>query len=201
MSTITKVYDTYSHANRVVGDLEAAGIPSAEISLVANKYVSEKYAKVEEASPTATGAGVGGALGGGAGLLAGLGLLAIPGLGPVVAAGWLAATAVGAAAGAATGGVIGALVGTGLSENEAHVYAEAVRRGGTMVTVRADNAKDAKVREIMDRYGPINAAERRTEYARAGWSKFDSSAKPYLPSASELERMRRDYRKETASVD
>ena len=199
MSTTTRVYDTYSHASRVVGDLEAAGIPSADISMLANKHVSDKYAKVEEASPAATGAGVGGAIGGGAGLLAGLGLLAIPGLGPVVAAGWLAATAVGAVAGAATGGIIGALVGTGLSEDEAHVYAEAVRRGGTMVTVRADNARDSKVREIMDRHAPINATDRRAEYARGGWSKFDASAKPYLPSESEVERMRREY-KERASA-
>jgi hypothetical protein len=194
MSTITKVYDTYSHANRVVGDLEAAGIPSAEISLVANKYVSEKYANVEEAAPASTGAGIGAAVGGGAGLLAGLGLLAIPGLGPVVAAGWLASTAVGAVAGAATGGLIGALVGTGLSEADAHVYAESVRRGGTMVTVRANDARDAVVREIMDKYGPISPTERRAEYAKAGWSKFDPAAKPYLPSDTELERIRRDYR-------
>jgi hypothetical protein len=97
--------------------------------------------------------------------------------------------------------LIGALVGTGLSEDEAHVYAEAVRRGGTMVTVRTDSARDAKVREIMDRYGPINAVERRTEYARTGWSKFDPGAKPYLPSDAELERMRREYRREAASVD
>ena len=194
MSTITRVYDTYSHADRVVRDLEAAGIPSGDISLLANKYVSEKYANVEEASPAGTGAGLGAAVGGGAGLLAGLGLLAIPGLGPVVAAGWLASTALGAVAGAAAGGLIGALVGTGVSEDDAHVYAESVRRGGTMVTVRSSDVRDTVVREIMDRYGPINPATRRAEYAKTGWSKFDPSAKPYLPSDTDLERMRREYR-------
>jgi hypothetical protein len=80
-----------------------------------------------------TGAGVGTAVGGAAGLLAGLGLLAIPGVGPVVAAGWLVATAVGAVAGAATGGLIGGLTGAGVSEDDAHVYAEGVRRGGSLV--------------------------------------------------------------------
>ena len=194
MSTITRVYDTYSHANRVVAELEASGIPSGDISLVANKHVSKEYANVEEVSGAGTGAGIGAAVGGGAGLLAGLGLLAIPGLGPVVAAGWLASTAVGAAAGAATGGLIGALTGTGLSEEDAHVYAEAVRRGGTMVTVRTDDKSDASVRTIMDRYQPINPATRRTEYAGTGWTKFDPSAKPYSPSAAEVERMRREYR-------
>ena len=77
-----------------------------------------------------------------AGLLAGLGLLAIPGLGPVVAAGWLAATAVGAAAGAATGGVVGALTEAGVSREDADSYAEGVRRGGTLVSARVADADD-----------------------------------------------------------
>jgi hypothetical protein len=194
MSTITRVYDTYSHANRVVADLEAAGIPSSDISLVANKHVSKEYENVDEMSPAGTGAGIGAAVGGGAGLLAGLGMLAIPGLGPVVAAGWLASTALGAAAGAATGGVIGALTETGLSEDDAHVYAEAVRRGGTMVTVRTESVRDTSVRSIMDKYEPVNPATRRLEYSGTGWKKFDPAAKPYSPSATELERMRREYR-------
>jgi hypothetical protein len=194
MSTITRVYDTYSHADRVVTELEASGIPSKDISIVANKYVSDKYANVEEATPAATGAGLGAAIGGGAGLLAGLGLLAIPGLGPVVAAGWLASTAVGAVAGGATGGLVGALVGAGLSEHDAHVYAEAVRRGGTMVTVRAPDSRDGAVRSTMDRHSPVNSSERRAEYVKSGWTKFDPAAKPYRPSDSELERIRREYR-------
>jgi hypothetical protein len=132
MKTVSRVYDTYAQARNAVTAIEAAGVPDAEVSLVANKYVSEKYADVKEVSAPATGAGIGGAVGGGAGLLAGLGLLAIPGLGPVVAAGWLAATAVGAAAGAAAGGLVGALVGAGVSDEDAHVYSESVRRGGTL---------------------------------------------------------------------
>ena len=96
MQTVSRVYDTYSQAQAAVTAIEAAGVPAAEVSLVANKYVSEKYADVDDVSKAGAGAGIGGALGGGAGLLAGLGLLAIPGLGPVVAAGWLASLAVGA---------------------------------------------------------------------------------------------------------
>jgi hypothetical protein len=187
MPTITRVYDTYSDADRVIGDLEAARIPSSEISLVANRYVSDEFANLEVA-----GAGVGAVIGGGAGLLAGLGLFAIPGLGPVVAAGWFASTTVCALAGAA-GGLIGALVGTGMSEEDANVYAEIVRRGGTMVAVRTEHDSEGKVREIMDRYDPINVTERRAQYARSGWTGFDPSAKPYVPSATELERMRRRH--------
>src|SRR5215218_6508808 len=105
MKTISRVYDSYGQARAAVAALEAAGIASGDISLIANKYVSDKYQDVDEVSDAAKGAGIGGALGGGAGLLAGLGLMAIPGLGPVVAAGWLASLAVGAAAGAAAGGL------------------------------------------------------------------------------------------------
>ena len=108
MKTVARVYDTYTHASRAVSALEATGVPAAEISLVANKYVSDRYENVESVSKA--GAGIGGVVGGGAGLLAGLGLLAIPGLGPVVAVGWLASLAVGAAAGATAGGLVGALV-------------------------------------------------------------------------------------------
>ena len=93
MQTISHVYDSYGQASAVVKDLEAAGIPSGDISMVANKYVSQRYADVDDVSATGTGAGIGAGLGGAAGLLAGLGLMAIPGLGPVVAAGWLASTA------------------------------------------------------------------------------------------------------------
>ena len=90
MQTHSRVYDTYAQAERAVRDLEKAGVPPQDISLVANKHFSEKYAELEETSATASGAGIGAAIGGGAGLLAGLGLLAIPGLGPVVAVVWLA---------------------------------------------------------------------------------------------------------------
>ena len=140
--TISRVYDSYLHAVQVVSKLKAAGIPEADISLVANQHVSSQYDNVAHSSAAGTGAGVGAAVGGGAGLLAGIGLLAIPGLGPVVAAGWLVATAVGAIGGALTGGLVGALVDAGVPEVDAHVYSESIRRGGTMVTVRTAEAND-----------------------------------------------------------
>ena len=143
MKTIARVYDTYGQARQVVDDLEASGIASSDINLIANKYVCDESARIQEPSAAGPGAGVGAALGGTAGLLAGLGIIAIPGLGPVVAAGALAATAVGAVAGAATGGVVGALVSAGVPEHEAQVYCEAVRRGGTMVSVHAADDKAA----------------------------------------------------------
>lgn len=117
---------------RVVRDLEQLGVPSGEISLVANRHVSEQSANVDDASATASGAGIGAAVGGGAGL----GLMAIPGLGPDVAVGWLASTLIGAATGTAAGSLVGLLVDAGTSEPDAHVFSETARRGGTLVTAR-----------------------------------------------------------------
>ena len=190
MQTISKVYDSYAQAERAVKDLEAAGIPAADISLVANKHVSDKYANVDEASPAGTGASLGAAVGGGAGLLAGLGILAIPGLGPVVAVGWLASTALGALAGSAAGGIVGALVGTGVPEKDAHVYSEAVRRGGTLLTVRTNQSSDT-IERILSGYHPIDPSIRGEEYRKSGWSQFDPAAPDYKPDQTEIERMRR----------
>src|SRR6188474_3440847 len=136
MTTVCRVYDSYAQARAAVDAVQGAGVPASDVSIVANKYVSAEHADVDEVSKAGAGAGIGGALGGGAGLLAGLGLLAIPGLGPVVAVGWLASLAVGAAAGAAAGGLVGALVSAGTSDEHAHVYSESVRRGGTLVSAR-----------------------------------------------------------------
>ncbi|MCW5737445.1 MAG: hypothetical protein KIS73_25190 [Enhydrobacter sp.] len=191
MKTVSRVYDSYSQAREGVRALEAAGIPSSDISLVANKYVSAEHADVDEVSDTAKGAGIGGVLGGGAGLLAGLGLLAIPGLGPVVAAGWLAATAVGAAAGAVTGGIVGALVDAGTPEEHAHVYSESVRRGGTLVSARVPDNDEARFQAILDKYGPIDPVARGAEYRKTGWKTFDPTAPAYTLTEAEKERARR----------
>jgi hypothetical protein len=187
MPTITKVYESHWRARKVVSDLEAAGIPSSKISMLASKKSADD---VEEASAPATGAGVGAVVGGGAGLLAGLGVLAIPGLGPIVAAGWLAPTAVGALAGGATGGIVGALVDSGESEDHAHVYSEAVRRGGTLISVRTDDAQATAVRSILDRYDPVNPDRLGEDYRKTGWKRFDPNAAPYEISEDELERRR-----------
>ena len=129
----------------------------------------------DRAEGAAAGAGIGATLGGAAGLLAGLGLLAIPGIGPVVAAGWLAATAAGAAAGGATGGIIGALSQAGIGKDDAQVYAEGVRRGGTLVTVRAADGDRARVEAILDR-NAVNIRDRGAAYRNSGWKSFDPKA-------------------------
>ncbi len=179
MQTITKVYDRYLQAQNAVKELEAAGIPSSEISLLANKAVSDRHDDVEDASPAGTGAAIGAVAGGTAGLLTGLGLMAIPGVGPVVAAGWFATTALGALAGGATGGIVGALVDAGVPEDHAHVYSETIRRGGTLLSVRTSDDQTSRVHEILDRHQPVDPALRSEEYRKSGWNTFDPLAEPY----------------------
>jgi heat induced stress protein YflT len=192
--TVTGLFDRYMDAAAAVRELEAAGIPHADISIVANNIVPVD--RDDRASNTAgdagKGAGVGAALGGGAGLLTGLGLMAIPGVGPVVAAGWLIATAVGAAAGAvaggAVGGMIGALTASGVSEDDANVYAEGVRRGGTLVTAHVDDQRASQAREILQRSRSVDLATRRNAYREAGWSRFDEAAPAYTDEQVRRER-------------
>ena len=198
--TISRLYDTYADAQNAVAGLEAAGVPHSDISLVANNsdswYSTDKKVDRDRdgvddrAEGAGTGAGIGAGLGGAAGLLAGLGLLAIPGLGPVVAAGWLAATAVGAAAGAATGGIIGALTQAGVSKEDAEVYAEGVRRGGTLVSARVPEADRARLDAILDR-SAVRLQDRRAAWQKTGWKTFDPAAKPY--SADEIRKERSLY--------
>jgi len=193
MRTVCRVYDSYAQARAAVDAVQGAGVPASDVSIVANKYVSAEHADVDEVSDATKGAGIGGALGGGAGLLAGLGLLAIPGLGPVVAAGWLASTAVGAAAGAATGGIVGALVDAGVDRDHAAVYSESVRRGGTMVTVRARDEDAGRIAALLESHKPIDPVVRGAEYRKTGWQTFDEKAPPYRPSQAEIDRMRANW--------
>ncbi len=172
--TLTAMFDSYDKAAEAVRRLEAAGIPHADVSIVSNDTSHQKYYdNTDDATGSGTGTGTGASLGtllgGGAGLLAGLGMLAIPGLGPVVAAGWLAATLVGAGVGAAAGGVVGALTDAGVSHEHAHVYAEGIRRGGTLVTARVDQSLAAQAGEILDRDGTIDMDERESTWRSEGW--------------------------------
>ena len=193
MTTVCRVYDSYAQARAAVDAVQGAGVPASDVSIVANKYVSAEHADVDEVSDATKGAGIGGALGGGAGLLAGLGLLAIPGLGPVVAAGWLASTAVGIAAGAATGGIVGALVDAGVDRDHAAVYSESVRRGGTMVTVRTRDEDAGRIAALLESHKPIDPVVRGEEYRKTGWQPFDEKAQPYRPSQAEIDRMRANW--------
>jgi hypothetical protein len=189
MKTITALFDDYGDAATAVRSLEAAGFGSDAVSLVVSTYED----KVGETTPddgisaegAGAGAGIGALLGGAGGLLAGLGALAIPGVGPVVAAGWLVTTALGAVAGAAvggaTGGVIGGFTSSGIHEQDAHVFAEGVRRGGSVVSVRTDQSREAEVQAIFAASHQVDIADRRARFEREGWQYFDPDAAPFEP--------------------
>lgn len=212
--TVTRLFDSYSEATRAAEEIERMGIDHGRVSLLANN--SEGHFKGADhtgdrdgdgdndaGEGAAKGATTGGLLGGGAGLAAGLGMLAIPGLGPVVAAGWLASTAVGAAVGAlaggATGGLVGALTDSGHTDEEAQVYAEGVRRGGALVSVKArDEAEAAQIEEAFQRLEGVDATSRGGAYRETGWSRYDDSAPQY--STEEMQRERTTYRDQRSNT-
>ena len=204
--TITRVYDDYLAAENTVRDLESAGLGSTHIGIVASnaegwhkpgggdvnpKHDKDRDGKDDRAEGAATGGGVGAILGGAAGVAAGLGMLAIPGIGPVVAAGWLAALATGAVGGGVAGGLIGALVESGTSKENAELYAEAVRRGGAIVTAKVADDEVGRYTEIMDR-NALNIAARETIYRDSGWKGYDPDAPVY--DADQIRRERDTYR-------
>ena len=182
-TNISRLYDTNAEAQRVMAALKTAGIPEGDISLIANSGEGAE-AMPDAADGAASGAGIGAAVGGGAGLLAGLGLMAIPGLGPIVAAGWMAATLTGVVAGAVTGaaagGFVGALTDNGVDERDANVYAEAIRRGGSIVIVKTDDERRQAVENVLDHHSPVALADRRSLYEGEGWKRFDATSEPYV---------------------
>ena len=189
--TISRLYNSHTEARAAVRELEAAGVSHGDISILvsnADNAYDEKTktfpdrdldGKDDRAEGAAAGGGVGAAVGGTAGLLAGLGLMAIPGVGPVVAAGWLVAALTGAAAGGATGGLIGALSQqAGISDEEAQVYAEGLRRGGALVSAKVADGDAARVQSLMDR-SSVRVADRGALYRKAGWTTYNPTAKPF----------------------
>jgi hypothetical protein len=187
------MFDNYADATAAVEALETAGVPHADISLMANERHRDAAgvahtAAGDEAVKGAEGGAIVGAAGG---LLAGLGIVAIPGLGPVVAAGWLVSTLAGlvggAAVGAAAGGVVGAMTKAGVPEEDAHVYAEGVRRGGSVVSAQVADAQLADARRILKSDRTVDVAARRDAYRAEGWTKFDEKA-PAYESESTRER-------------
>lgn len=147
-----------ARACRIVDDLKTAGFSNNDISVLlpdrtgTRDFAHEKNTKAPEG--TVTGAVSGGILGGALGWLAGIGALAIPGLGPFIAAGPIMAALSGAAVGATAGGIIGVLVGMGIPEFEAKRYQEKIRAGNILLSVHANDSDESKrAKEIFERDG------------------------------------------------
>jgi hypothetical protein len=144
---------TSDQAAQIVNQLKTAGFTSNDISvLMPNKAGTKEFAIDNETKApegAATGAGTGAVLGGGLGWLAGIGALAIPGLGPLIAAGPIMAALTGAAVGGTIGGLTGALIGMGIPEYEAKRYEEKVKGGHALISVHSeDSTETARAKEI-----------------------------------------------------
>jgi hypothetical protein len=200
--TITRVYNDYASAELAVRELKSAGLGDSQIGIVASnadgwhkpggsdidpKHDKDRDGKDDRAEGAATGGGMGAIAGGAAGVAAGLGMIAIPGIGPVVAAGWLAALAAGAIGGGVAGGLIGALVESGISKENAELYAEAVRRGGAIVTAKVPDDEQTKYAAIMDK-SAFDIAARETAYRSSGWKGYDPSAPAFNSDQVRKER-------------
>src|SRR5262245_37676892 len=157
-SAVFGLYSTRRELENALDDLRNAGFRSTDISVLfpentgTEDFAHEKATKAPEGA--SAGATTGALVGGSLGWLAGLGALAIPGVGPLVAAGPIVAALAGAGAGGAVGGVTGALVGWGIPEHEAKRYEGRVKSGGILLSVHADSSEWAgTVQEILERTG------------------------------------------------
>jgi len=160
-TTVTGMFESKDDASAAVTEIQSRGVPKEEISIVTNHPEGQDAQRTESGktvnnsmaeSGATDGALIGGVVGGGAGLLAGLGTIIIPGIGPILGTGWLIATAIGTAVGASGGGLIGALVGSGVSKDDAKVYVDRLRSGGTLVSVRVPDEEVFHIRQIMSKY-------------------------------------------------
>jgi hypothetical protein len=196
-ATIVALYDHYRDAGEAVMELVQAGAAREKISLLANtmngdhpplatnpSYAREELDTKDNQQPAAvTGAEFGVGVGGIFGVLIGTGAIVVPGIGPLIAAGTLATLAAGAAAGGIVGGAIGLLAEHGVSNADSHLYAEGLKRGGTLVTVVADDDRLDAFREIFKKHGAVDIGKRGAGWSAEGWVAFD----PELPHLTEEE--------------
>jgi len=157
------IANTVAQAESIVSGLQASGFSTSDISVLlpdkegTRDFAHEKKTKAPEGATTGglTGMGVGGALG----LLAGIGALAIPGVGPLIAAGPIMGALSGAAVGGATGGLIGALIGLGIPELEAKQYEGKVRAGNILISVHTeDRDQRSRAKDILTQLGATDVS-------------------------------------------
>lgn len=194
MATVVQLFETRNQAQRAIEALRQAGIPAEDISFVAqDRGGSTQVTHTESAAadgagkgPSATtlGAAGGGLLGGVAGLLAGVGGLAIPGIGPALAAGPIAGLLAGGAVGLGAGGVVGALVDLGVPEEEAPHYQAGLERGGILLMARVPDGREREARDLLEGVGARDLDYHRRQWAAdPGFRYDDRDALPPAPRA------------------
>jgi hypothetical protein len=177
------IYPAYSSVEGAVDALKAAGFRNTDISVLFPENVGTKdfaHEKGTKAPEGATaGAGTGAVVGGTLGWLAGIGALAIPGIGPFIAAGPIVAALAGVGVGGAVGGITGALIGMGIPEYEAKRYEGRVKEGGILLSVHSDNSEwTKKAKGILESTGAQDISS-----AGEASADFQKSDKP-MPRAS-----------------
>ena len=196
-ATVVGVFNSVQDAHEAIRHLEQQGFSREDVSLVANRnargleHISEedKSAMKDRTSDVIADAGIGAAIGGVGGLLLSIAGVAIPGIGPIIAAGPIVAALTGAGIGAAGGGIIGALTESGIPEEHAHYYSESVRRGDVLVMVRASGERADRACEILDDHGAVDVDERVGNWRTRGWTgRYDEGAEPYTRDQLESER-------------
>ncbi len=199
--TVVGLFDDRAAAKAAVRELIGEGFKRDDIGLMAKRLEAEprdveiEYVEEdghEQIEDMAKGAGTGAAIGGAAGLLLSLSALAIPGIGPVLAAGPLAALIAGAGVGATAGGLISGLTRLGLDDADADTYAEGLRRGGTLVSVNAADDRADRAVSVLKRQGAIEIDKRAAEWRKDGWSGFDRTESTSASSSSTAPRAAAD---------
>ncbi|MGY3505114.1 hypothetical protein [Bradyrhizobium sp. USDA 4471] len=196
LTTICRLYDAYADANRAILLLEMSGVPLSGTSLISNNcdawYRSPARPNVVPLRRQRENGDAGSrikinAIGATAATTGLVTILAVPGVGPVVGTGWLAAILSSIAIGGVTGGLLGALTNAGIHEVDAQVFVEFVRRGGTLVTTQVPHEDLPRIAALMNR-GAVNLEERSELYRKTGWLAFDPGAPPYTADQVRCER-------------
>lgn len=208
--TVVGLFDRFDDAHEAVRELLESGFEKGDVSLVANdaegrharelgvnqapeydkNITSEtEMGERDPASGVKSGAGIGAGLGGIAGILVGLGAFLIPGIGPILGAGPIIAGLLGAGAGALAGGLIGGLAKAGVSEEDAHRYAEGIRRGGVLVLVYADDTNAERAADVLNRHNPVDIEDREKSWKESGWKGNEGGGESY-PMGQEPQRER-----------
>lgn len=194
--TLLATYSSLETANNVVRDLVDAGFERSKIGVAALDREGDFKRHLDNPNAAGTaatedvsggeGAGFGAIVGTLVGAVVGLAAITIPGVGPIIAGGALAAlggaaagAGVGALAGGLTGGLTASLVDLGVTEDDAHYYAESLRRGSALVSVTVTDTEVQRATDVLHRHNPIDVEERMTQWKASGWKGFDPMADPY----------------------
>ncbi|GAB1422364.1 hypothetical protein MASR2M15_25940 [Anaerolineales bacterium] len=195
--TILATYDRVEDAHAAIDALRAAGFEQKNIGLAVNDPSKEYAGYVDKDMTAGEGASLGAGAGALMGALAGLVAITIPGVGPVIAAGPLSAAlgalfgaGVGAASGAVTGSVVAGLIGMGVPEEDAHYYAEGLRRGSSLVAVTVHDNESDRAMRILNEHGPVDMDERMKQWRANNWEGFDPMVEPYTAETLAKERNR-----------